>query len=152
MENGLATVHFTAEKSRYYNQLTCAEEKAKKARLNLWRNYVEEEEAPKQAANEPTERKMNLKKVLASAVYKGNLQFAAQTFSDGPVIESLMGELQRELGTPGSGSDYKAKRGEIAACYDKQIRMWHRAKIEGIRGDRADVLYIDFGNVSIEAG
>lgn len=83
MENGLATVHFAADRSKYYNQMLVAEEKAKKARLNLWKNYVEEEDVAKQTANEPTERKLNLKKVLASAVYKGNLHFAAQSFSDG---------------------------------------------------------------------
>jgi staphylococcal nuclease domain-containing protein 1 len=146
VEQGLATVHFSADKSKYYNQLTGAEERAKKARLNLWKNYVEEEEIVKQAVNEPTERKLNLKKVLASSVYKGNLQFTAQSFSDGPAIESLMNELQQEIK---HGSDYKAKRGEIVACFDDEIKMWHRAKVESIKGDRAEVLYIDFGDVSI---
>lgn len=83
LENGLATVHFAADRSKYYNQLVNAEEKAKKARLNLWKSYVEEEDVAKQVANEPTERKLNLKKVLASAVYRGNLHFTAQSFSDG---------------------------------------------------------------------
>lgn len=56
-----------------------------------------------------------------------------------------MNELQTELGAP--GTEYKGKRGEICACYDQGLRLWHRAKIEGIKLDRADVFYIDFGNV-----
>lgn len=66
----------------------------------------------------------------------------------GPAIESLMGELQNDLGAP--GNDYKAKRNEVCACYDKNIKLWHRAKVESIKGDRASVLYIDFGNVRFQ--
>ena len=35
VENGLASVHFTAERSVHYTALRMAEEKAKKARLNV---------------------------------------------------------------------------------------------------------------------
>jgi staphylococcal nuclease domain-containing protein 1 len=147
VEQGLATVHFAAEKSKYYNQLVAAEERAKKARLNQWKNYVEEEDTAKQVANEPTERKLNLKKVLASSVYKGNLHFTAQTYSDGPAIESLMNDLQKDVQS--ANAEYKAKRGEVCACLDEHIKLWHRAKIESIKADRADVLYVDFGNVSL---
>lgn len=86
VEEGLSTVHFAAEKSKYYNQLLAAEDRAKKAKLNLWKNYVEEEETAKQVANEPNERKLNLKKVLASSIQKGNLHFTAQSFSDGNLL------------------------------------------------------------------
>ena len=35
VEEGLAKVHFTAEKGAYYKQLTSAEEKAKEAKKNV---------------------------------------------------------------------------------------------------------------------
>jgi staphylococcal nuclease domain-containing protein 1 len=39
VENGLATVHFTADRSAYYNQLLSAEKKAKVNIYNLKKNY-----------------------------------------------------------------------------------------------------------------
>jgi staphylococcal nuclease domain-containing protein 1 len=84
LENGLATVHFTAERSLYYNQLTNAEKSAKESKLNIWKSYVEtpQEEDKRNQANDTTERKLNYKKVLATEIYPG-LRFAAQSFDDG---------------------------------------------------------------------
>ena len=43
LREGLASVHFTAEKGNYLRQLQTAEEKAKEKKINLWQNYVPEE-------------------------------------------------------------------------------------------------------------
>jgi staphylococcal nuclease domain-containing protein 1 len=149
LEQGYATVHFTAEKSKYYHKLLAAEKIAKDERRNLWKDYVEEEQVDKPAANEPAERKLNLKKVLASEVYKGNLHFAAQSFVDGPTIETLMEQLQGQLNV-NSSTNYTPRRNELCACFDVNLKLWHRAKVESVKGGRADVLYIDFGNVSVK--
>jgi hypothetical protein len=53
------------------------------------------------------------------------------------------------MGSPNSHNEYKPRRGEVVACYDEHIKLWHRAKVESIKAERADVLYIDFGNVSL---
>lgn len=58
-----------------------------------------------------------------------------------------MNELQTEL-KHSSSNDYKPRRGEVCACFDQSLKLWHRAKVESIKTDRADVLYVDFGNVS----
>ncbi|KAI6242813.1 Nuclease domain-containing protein [Aphelenchoides fujianensis] len=153
LARGLATVHFSADRSRYFNHLQAAEETAKKGRLGLWKDYTEENKdaAAEQAANDTTERKMNLKKVVVSEVQKG-LHFAVQNFSDGPTIEKLMDDLQRELkGREQSG--HTPRRGEVCACLFKEFNMWHRARVESIKAGRADVLYIDFGNrENVEVG
>lgn len=84
VENGLAKVHFTAERSNYFNQLCAAEKRAKEAKLGLWKDYVEkdfEAETQRQAA-EVGERKINLKKVVVTEVFSG-LRFAAQNYEDG---------------------------------------------------------------------
>ncbi|CAD5216145.1 unnamed protein product [Bursaphelenchus xylophilus] len=147
VERGLATVHFTAEKTKYYNQLLNAEKKARDSKLRLWKNYVEEAEnvSTSQAeANDPSERKLNLKKVVISEVCKGNLHFYVQKFEDGPAIEKLMGDLQREIGSP--TTSHTPRKNELCAGFFKEVNLWHRVKVESVRGGNADVVYIDFGN------
>lgn len=47
VEEGLSTVHFTAESSKFYQQLTSAQEAAKAKNLNYWSTHVEEEKDEK---------------------------------------------------------------------------------------------------------
>lgn len=47
VEEGLSTVHFTAESSKFYHLLTAAQDSAKQKKLNLFANYVEEEKEEK---------------------------------------------------------------------------------------------------------
>ncbi len=37
-------MHFTAERGNYYKQLSAAEEMAKNAKRNIWKNFVEKKE------------------------------------------------------------------------------------------------------------
>lgn len=85
VENGLAKVHFTAEKSRYYQQLLAAEQRAKAARRNLWKDHVEEEREERQQVNDVSERKINNKKVIVTEVVRNadHFRFAAQTYDEG---------------------------------------------------------------------
>lgn len=147
VEQGLATVHFTAERSPYYNQLAAAEKSAKNARRGLWKNHVEEEVTTEQRdqANDVSERKVNYQKVIVTEVYKGSLRFAAQTFDDGPAIESLMNNLQAELNARGVPGSYTPRRGEIAAALDGE-NVWNRVRIESVKGGNVDIHYVDFGN------
>lgn len=43
VENGLSSVHSTAEGSKFSQALTSAEQNAKKKKLNMWANFVEQE-------------------------------------------------------------------------------------------------------------
>ncbi len=45
VQEGLAKMHFTAERGNYYKQLSAAEEMAKNAKRNIWKNFVEKKEA-----------------------------------------------------------------------------------------------------------
>ncbi|KAF7640355.1 Nuclease domain-containing protein [Meloidogyne graminicola] len=150
VENGLASVHFTAERSSYYTSLLNAEKAAKAAKLGIWKHYIEQEQQiiddVQKQGNDTTERKMNLKKILPTEIYPG-FRFAAQTFDDGLSIEKLMNALQIELKT--SIIKFVPKRGQLCAAKYTDGDLWHRARIEGIKGDNVDVLYIDFGNTYI---
>lgn len=44
VEEGLASVHPTAEKTEFYRQLEAAENTAKNKKLKIWENYVEKEQ------------------------------------------------------------------------------------------------------------
>lgn len=61
VEQGLSKVHFTAERTSYYKELSAAEERAKSKKLGVWKDYVEE--THEAVVVEDTERKTNFKKV-----------------------------------------------------------------------------------------
>ena len=68
----------------------------------------------------------------------------------GPKLETLMKELRAEFEeSPPLRGAYTPRRGEL--CAAKFVDdLWYRAKVESVKGrDQADILYIDFGNVSI---
>uniref|UniRef100_A0AC34QNZ7 Staphylococcal nuclease domain-containing protein n=1 Tax=Panagrolaimus sp. JU765 TaxID=591449 RepID=A0AC34QNZ7_9BILA len=144
VENGLASLHFSAERGPYYSALARAEKVAKEGRRGIWKNYVEETKAAVEIdpATEATERKINYKKVVVSEVVPSTFQFYAQNYEDGNTIVKLMEELQQiDSSTEGTA---RVKRNEIVAV--KFSGRYHRAKVETVKGDVADIFYIDYGN------
>ncbi|EJW87343.1 hypothetical protein WUBG_01746 [Wuchereria bancrofti] len=150
VENGLASVHFTAEKGAYYSQLCVAEEKAKKAKLGIWAKWVDEEaivQAEIASADEKMERTINYRKVVVTDVQRGNFKFAAQSVDDGPKLEKMMKELREELRKkPPVVGAYVPRRGDLCVARFSADKLWYRARVEGIKGKSIDILYIDFGN------
>ena len=57
---GLASVHFTAEKGNYLHKLQAAEEKAKEKKLCLWQNYSPELEKKPEVEGKAKEKKLCL--------------------------------------------------------------------------------------------
>merc|ERR1712165_39859 len=53
VQEGFASMHFTAEKSAYGNQIRNAEENAKNGKKRIWTNYTGDQE---KASNEEEER------------------------------------------------------------------------------------------------
>ncbi|KAK2563698.1 Staphylococcal nuclease domain-containing protein 1 [Acropora cervicornis] len=134
VEAGLSQVHFTAERSNFYHQLTVAEAQAKSSKLKLWANYEE----PKNIVEiEETERKCNFKKVVVTETQR-SLSFWAQHVESGGQLEKLMADLHNELSTnpPLTGS-YTARKGDLCAalfvdnnCFPPQAHEYHLAFIE----------------------
>jgi staphylococcal nuclease domain-containing protein 1 len=145
VENGFASVHFSAERGPYYNQLSSAERFAKNAKRGIWQNYVEEEQvkpSETEQANDNTERKVNYRKVAISEVSSDSFRFAAQNFDDAGTIEKLMKEL-KEVDSSSQGTTRPKKNEMVAVQFSGQ---WHRARVEAIKGDTAEIYYIDYGN------
>lgn len=159
VEEGLATVHFTAEKSEHYRTLKAAEDQAKAQKKNIWKNYVEpvaeptvkegEEEVVEKDDKPVTERKMKLEKVVITEVTP-DLHFFTQNTDSGPKLEQLMSKLRQEFknSPPVSGS-YTPKRGDLCAAKFSEDEEWYRAKIEKVSGSNATIKYIDYGNSEV---
>lgn len=150
VEEGLATVHFSAERSEHFRSIKSAEDSAKALKLNLWKNYVEEiDEEKKNEDDRIVERKPEYQKVFVIEVTR-ELHFYAQLEEQGPKLESLMAKIRQDFSTnsplPGA---YTPKRGDICAALYSEDKQWYRARVEKISGSEASVFYIDYGNREI---
>lgn len=157
VEEGLASVHFSAEKTEYYRSLKSAEDSAKAAKKRIWANYVEEPEAEEVKEEEKddkvVERKVNHEKVVVTEI-TSELHFFAQHTDQGAKLETLMSKLRKEFQTspPLSGA-YTPKRNDLCAAQFSEDNEWYRARVEKVQGQNATILYVDYGNkeVSISA-
>lgn len=147
---GLATVHhYSAEKLHYYKDLCNAEELAKKERLRLWKNYVEEvkeetEELIEEAReDQKSERTVDFKTVHVSEITSEVTKFYVQYTNDREKFLEMHDKLQEELKNTSIAGPFK--RGERAAAKFSDGN-WYRVKIEKLSPKKADLLYVDYGN------
>lgn len=156
VEEGLASVHFSAEKSEYFRALKTAEDQAKAKKKNIWANYVEaepeiekEETEEKDDTSKPIERKVHLEKVIVTEV-TSELRFFAQHADQGAKLETLMSKLRQEfIASPPTVGAYNPKRGDLCAAKFSEDSEWYRAKVERIQGGKASILYVDYGNKEV---
>ncbi|XP_075530608.1 staphylococcal nuclease domain-containing protein 1 [Dermacentor variabilis] len=145
VKEGLATVHFTAERSVHYRALQLAEEQAKQQRLKIWEDYEETEDTKPQEVI--TDRKGNYRNVLVTEV-KPDLSFYVQFFDDGPKLEEMTKLLRQELAEhpPVSGA-YTPKKGEVCAARFSEDQQWYRARVEKVQpSGSVEIFFIDYGN------
>ncbi|CAH1119897.1 unnamed protein product [Phaedon cochleariae] len=147
VKEGLASVHFTGEKSQYASQLKTAEESAKQQKLRLWKDYVEvEKEEKKEEERVPTERQVNFEEVVVTEVTPEGT-FFVQRVSEGSKAEALFAKLRQEFqANPPLPGAYTPKRGDLCAARFTVDDEWYRVKVEKVQSGKATVLYIDYGN------
>ena len=146
VEEGLAKVHFTAERSSFYKQMCVAEENAKTKKLNIWKDYVEETKETEEIVDDKTEREVDYKKVIVTEVDE-DLRFYAQFVDNGPQLEKLMEQLRQDMeANPPLPGSYNPKKGDLCAAKFSQDGQWYRAKVEKLEKGKVLVLFIDFGN------
>merc|ERR1712170_113997 len=95
VEEGLAKMHFTAERGNYYKSINASEERARAAKKNVWKNYEEPKEEIS-VENEPTERDVKYTTVIITELGE-DLHFFAQSVDNGPQLEKLMEQLRSEM-------------------------------------------------------
>ncbi|XP_030753895.1 staphylococcal nuclease domain-containing protein 1 [Sitophilus oryzae] len=144
---GLASVHFSGEKSSYASQLKQAEDGAKSQKLKIWKNYVEEEPKEKVEEERPNvERSANYEEVIVTEITPEG-SFFVQKVAEGPKAESLLSKLRQEFeANPPLPGAYTPKRGDICAAQYSVDNEWYRVKVEKIQAGKTQVLYIDYGN------
>merc|ERR1719419_140692 len=156
IREGLAKLHFTAEKGNYYRQLKTAEDVAKGAKLRIYENFVEEEPKPVEEDEEEKsadkgkspERKAEYKAVVVTDINKETFNISVQFVDDGPKLEKLMEELNDALKEdPPLPGAYTPKRSEVCSAKFED-GLWYRAKVEKVNSasKTATVFYVDYGN------
>lgn len=146
VREGLASVHFTAERSAHFRALQLAEEQAKQRRDRIWAGWEEPSEEAKQA-EVVSERKVTYKNVLVTEV-KPDLSFYVQFFDDGPKVEEMLTLLRQELTDhPPMPGAYTPKKGDLCAAKFSEDDLWYRAKVEKVSSSgEVDIFFIDYGN------
>jgi len=112
VEEGLASVHFSAEKTPYFRPLQIAEDNAKARRERIWMNWEDTKDEIK-PEDDKTERKYEPKNVIVTEVTP-ELKIFVQFTADGDKLEALMNDLRRELREkPPLTGAYTPKKGEV---------------------------------------
>jgi len=149
VSEGYASMHFTADRSNFANQIKNAEDNAKAAKKRIWTNYTGEEDSAAAEEEETKQlnedRKVNFTEVLVTEITEEGKIYACNV-SDGPALEKMMDNLREEFTTsPPLAGAYNPKKNDLCAAkfVDDQ---WYRAKIEKIGPAEVQVLYIDYGN------
>jgi len=148
VSEGYASMHFTADRSNFCNQIKNAEDNAKAAKKRLWANYTGEDEAAieeEEAKQLNEDRKVNLTEVLVTEITDEGKVYACAV-SDGSALEQLMDNLREEFkSNPPLAGAYTPKKNDLCAAkfVDDQ---WYRAKVEKVGASEVQVLYIDYGN------
>lgn len=131
IEEGYASVNFSGEKSQFAHLLKEAEDKAKKQRLRIWKDYVEEAEDTKRVEAESeerrtVERKVNYEEVVVTEITPEG-SFFVQNVSEGPKAEALNAKLRQEFEAhPPLPGAYTPKRGEVCAAKYTADDEWYR--------------------------
>lgn len=146
VQEGLAKVHeFSAERSGYLKPLLDAQLAAKSKKLNLWKNFVEEEkEEHKEEEDLKTERTVNHQKVVIIEV-TSDLHIFSQLEDQTAKLDSMLTKLRAELSSVTIGA-YTPKRGDLCAAKYSLDDQWYRAKVEKVAGNKVKVFYVDYGN------
>ncbi|OXA52850.1 staphylococcal nuclease domain-containing protein 1 [Folsomia candida] len=145
VDEGLASVHFSAEKTPYFRPLQIAEDNAKARREKIWMNYEDTKDDVK-PEDDKAERKYEPKKVIVTEV-TNELHIFVQFTDHGAKLEALTSDIRRELAEkPPLTGAYTPKKGDLCVARFSADNEWYRAKIEKVEKDQVHVLYIDYGN------
>lgn len=148
VENGLASMHHTAETSEYARQIKNAQESALKKRIGVWKNYVEvEKEAERERNATIQDRIIKYESVIITEITNEG-HFYAQNIDQGARLESLMSRMHQEFASnPPIVGAYVPRRGALCAARFSADDNWYRGKIEKVLDDKTvHILYVDYGN------
>jgi len=146
VEEGLASVHFSADKTIHARALRIAEDNAKARRDNIWHDYVEVKEDVK-AEEEKQDRKVVYRNCFVTEVTP-ELHVFVQFTDDGDKLENLANDFRRELAeNPPISGAFTPRKDMVCVAKYSADGQWYRAKVERELPNRTvQVLFIDYGN------
>uniref|UniRef100_A0A2I9LPS2 Staphylococcal nuclease domain-containing protein 1 n=1 Tax=Centruroides hentzi TaxID=88313 RepID=A0A2I9LPS2_9SCOR len=146
VQEGFASVHFTAEHSPHARTLQIAESNAKKSKDKIWSNYEEPKE--QEIVDDVVERKVSYKPVVVTEV-NTDITFYAQKYEDGKQLEEMSEKLQQDMANnPPLPGAYTPKKGDMCAA-NYVDNQWYRARVDKVNGNMVHVTYIDYGNKEV---
>ncbi|KAL0956527.1 hypothetical protein HGRIS_002668 [Hohenbuehelia grisea] len=154
VKEGLASVHsFSADALAWSKQLYDAEAEAKNAKLNIWKDYDEEEEKAAEADpkdGEPTALQTQYLDIIISDVRTHNgFSFSVQILNTEGIasLEKLMRDFSLHHKTVASPPNFVPKGGDLVSAKFSD-GQWYRAKIRRASAlkKEAEVTFIDYGN------
>lgn len=153
LQAGYAYIHeYSANESNYANQLFSGERIAKAGKKGVWASY--DEEAEKEAAQEQEQAASATPNreyidVIVSEVIDGN-RFYVQVLNDqARKLETLMSEFAEHHKRNDEPSVAKPRNGEVVSAKFTEDDSWYRAKVRKSSPAGVEVVYVDYGNVSV---
>jgi len=147
---------YSADQSPYSNELYEAEEKARKAKINVWENYVPEvKKEVEVVVNKSTP--LPQKGIERVEVVLSNINNAAEVCvqlasSNLSKLEKLIDDLNNYESSPENvpKTPFNPKNNEIVAAKFSEDNTWYRARVRKIFSEggkkKANIFYIDYGN------
>ncbi|EFA75440.1 nuclease domain-containing protein [Heterostelium album PN500] len=148
VENGFASVNDPM--NRLYNQKAYldAEDKAKKSKLGMWKNYdpeAEQRQYEAQLAAEAEKRavKNEASEVIISSVISPTELFVRPNNSNTTDIEESLKKLDLD---DAQVPNWSPKVGDLVNAQFSADNKWYRAKVQSIEGKDVRVQFYDYGN------
>ncbi|RHY33831.1 hypothetical protein DYB32_001561 [Aphanomyces invadans] len=140
---------FSIDRTSTASDLLKAQEAAKTARKNIWKNVIPEEAT----AAAPVVRKTadDVWPVVRLSEIVSHTHFFVQNISD-RIVTTLEEQLRAWTASVGvDGKTTELRKGALVAALfdDGQGPLWNRARIESISPQTVRVRFIDYGNVEV---
>jgi staphylococcal nuclease domain-containing protein 1 len=153
LQAGYAYIHeFSANESNYANQLFSAERIAKASKKGVWALY--DEEAEKEAVQEQEQTASATPNreyidIIVSEVVDGSRFYVQVLNEQARKLESLMAEFADHHKKHTEPSVPKPRNGEVVSAKFTEDDSWYRAKVRKSSPAGVEVIYVDYGNVSL---
>jgi len=154
-ENGYASVHWSAEKHGYSHLLEEAETRAKNKNLNIWKDYVEQEQeiTTPEASGDLKAISKKFTGMISDIPFpdlesdSNAIIISVQNTDAESTISRIQCDLNATLGqNPPITGSIQPRRGQVIAAKWPVDNQWYRAKVEKQDGTNMTVMFIDFGN------
>jgi len=155
VKEGLSSMHFTAERGKYFSQLSRCEQDAKEDKKRMWANFVEPVVVEKEEGSEISDSNKDpsgpvLKEVVVTHV-EDCAKFWVQQCSGGPALITLLNQMRSELiSSPPLVGSFTPRKGDLCAAVFPDDNSWYRARVVNTKlKDQVEVLFIDYGNSAV---